>query len=130
MSLILTNMCLIVNKNGEILLQNRIKNDWPGLNLPGGHVEDNETLIESVKREIKEETNLNLINVDFIGIYEWFNNKTNRRDLALLYKSNSFDGELKSSEEGINAWYNIKDLNKANFSLDLDKILKIYGIEI
>lgn len=130
MSLVLTNMCLIINSKGEILLQNRIKNDRPGLNLPGGHVENNETLIESVKREVKEETNLNLIKVEFVGIYEWFNKNTNRRDLAILYKSNKFNGILKSNKEGINSWYNITNLKKENLSLDLDKVLEVYGIKL
>lgn len=130
MSLVLTNMCLIINSKGEILLQNRIKNDRPGLNLPGGHVENNETLIESVKREVKEETNLNLIKVEFVGIYEWFNKNTNRRDLAILYKSNEFNGILKSNKEGINSWYNITNLKKENLSLDLDKVLEVYGIKL
>ena len=40
---VLTIMCMVVNKNNEILVENRLKKDWPGLTFPGGHVEDNET---------------------------------------------------------------------------------------
>mgnify|MGYP003525365069 CR=1 FL=1 len=52
---ILSNMCMIYNDKGEILVQMRTKKDWSGLTFPGGHVEDNETLIDSVIREMKEE---------------------------------------------------------------------------
>lgn len=130
MALILTNMCLIYNKNNQILLQDRVKNDWPGLNLPGGHVKENETLINSVKREIKEETNLDLIDVEFVGIFERFIKETNTRHLALLYKSSNYKGEIKSNSEGVDKFYDIKELKNHTLSVDLDKILKIYNIDI
>ena len=48
-------------KNGKILLLKRnvepFKNCW---HLIGGHVDDGETLEEALKREFKEETNLNI----------------------------------------------------------------------
>ena len=40
-SVLLTNMCLIY-KDDEILVQERTKNDWPGLTFPGGHIKKNE----------------------------------------------------------------------------------------
>lgn len=72
----LTNMCLIINDKNEILFQDRLKNDWPGLNLPGGHVEVNESIKDSVIREIKEETNLTLFDLEFVNYFEWINTKT------------------------------------------------------
>ena len=56
--IILTNMVMIYRDDGSFLVENRLKNDWPGLNFPGGHVEDDESIIESAVREIKEETGL------------------------------------------------------------------------
>ena len=47
---ILTNMCMIYKENGEFLVQLRRKSDWPGINFPGGHVEDLESIEESVYR--------------------------------------------------------------------------------
>ena len=48
-------MCLIKNSEGKLLFLNRKKSTWPGITFPGGHVENNETYLESVVREIKEE---------------------------------------------------------------------------
>ena len=53
---ILTNMVMLYKKDGSFLVENRLKQDWPGLNFPGGHVEDDESMEESAKREMKEET--------------------------------------------------------------------------
>jgi len=123
-------MCLIKNKEGQILLQNRVKKDWPGLNLPGGHVEGNEYIINSVSREIKEETGLNVTKIHCIGYYEWLNPSIGRRDLAILFIADEYSGELKSNEEGENAFYDIKEIKKHVLSTDLEKILLLFGIRI
>ena len=126
----LTNMCLIINDKNEILFQDRLKNDWPGLNLPGGHVEVNESIKDSVIREIKEETNLTLIDLKFVNYFEWINTKTSNREIVFLFKSNNFKGEIINSLEGKLYWLKIEDLKNKTFSLDLEKILKLYGFDI
>lgn len=37
----LTVLCLF-HQNGQYLLQDRVKKDWQGFTLPGGHVEPGE----------------------------------------------------------------------------------------
>ncbi|MBQ7431883.1 MAG: DUF3427 domain-containing protein [Lachnospiraceae bacterium] len=46
----LTVLCLIQDGD-KILLQNRVKKDWKGYTLPGGHVEHGESFVDAVKRE-------------------------------------------------------------------------------
>ena len=41
---IFTNICLIYDNDGNILVQDRKKKTWPGLTLPGGHVEKKRTI--------------------------------------------------------------------------------------
>ena len=53
----LTMLCLIY-RGREILLQNRVKRDWAGYTLPGGHVEPGESFVEACIREMREETGL------------------------------------------------------------------------
>ena len=50
--------CLIFNEHGQVLLQRRTDDDLWG--NPGGSMELGETIYETIKREIKEETNLDL----------------------------------------------------------------------
>lgn len=120
--IILTTMCLVINKEGQYLVENRIKNDWPGLTLPGGHVEDNENIIDSVKREMKEETGLDIFNLINVGYIEW--NEKDVRHLSILFKTYSFKGEIISSKEGKIFFINKEDLKKYPLSNDLDKILE------
>ena len=123
---ILTIMCMAVDKNGKILVINRLKKDWPGLTFPGGHVEDNETCEEACVREMKEETGLEVSNLIEMGHIEW-NNYFNDglRHFAMLYKTYTFKGEPISSEEGEVFFIDPKDVNKYPFSNDFDKILAL-----
>ena len=62
-----TNMCMIYDGEGNILVQDRIKS-WCGIAFPGGHLELKESIVESVIREVKEETGLDISNLELCGI--------------------------------------------------------------
>ena len=65
------NMCMIYDDNGNILVQDRLKKDWPGVTFPGGHVEYTESFTQSVIREVKEETGLDIETVKLVdGVEE------------------------------------------------------------
>lgn len=120
---IISNMCMVY-KGDMVLVINRTKSDWPGLSFPGGHLEENETLEESVVREMKEETGLEIKNPKLCAIKEWdWGNGV--RYLGLLYKTNNFKGELKSSNEGEVFWINKRDINKYELSQDFLELFKL-----
>ena len=54
----LTNMCMVEDGKGNVLVQNRLNPNWPGIVYPGGHVEAGESITASVVREVREETGL------------------------------------------------------------------------
>lgn len=56
---------IIYNSEGEIFLITSPK--WKGYVIPGGKIEDNETDIEALKREIKEELNIEITNIEKIN---------------------------------------------------------------
>lgn len=122
---ILSNMCMVYHDD-YILVCDRKKSDWPGLTFPGGHVEDNETLEESVIREIKEETNLDISDVKLVGIKEWNNIYQDIRYIGLLYKTNKFSGDIISSSEGDIFWIKRKDLDKYKLSQDFKEMCEDY----
>ncbi len=58
---------IILNEDGELLLQHRRDNALWG--LPGGAVELDETALEALKREVAEETSLRVIEAEPMGLY-------------------------------------------------------------
>ncbi|MBU2542811.1 nucleotide exchange factor GrpE [Patescibacteria group bacterium] len=64
----------VFNKKGEILFFSAPK--WGNAySLPGGHIDVGETINETVIREVKEETGLDIINVEFVSVIEFINDK-------------------------------------------------------
>ena len=57
----LTNMCMIYDNAGNVLVEEKIGKNYRGLIFPGGHVENRESVVDSMIREIKEETGLTKI---------------------------------------------------------------------
>lgn len=127
----LTTMCMIYNDNDEILVQDRTKNDWPGITFPGGKVEKDELIEESCIREIKEETGLDIKNLECMNYIEWNTIEENVRHLCILFRTKDYDGKLIDSSEGKNFFIEEKDIEKYNLSYDFLKIYKImkYGRE-
>lgn len=122
---ILTNMCMLYRPDGSFLVENRVKNDWPGINFPGGHVEKGESIVDSVIREMKEETGLLVKNPEFVSFFEWNMPEENVRHLCLLYRSKDFEGELHSSQEGKVFFLKKEDLPNYSLSKDFDQLLEI-----
>ena len=118
----LTVLCLVEDGN-KILLQNRVKKDWQGYTLPGGHVERNESFVDAVIREMKEETGLDIKNPILVGVKQ-FPIKCGRY-IVFLFKTNDFEGVLQSSDEGKMEWIKYSELSKLNTVDDLENLLKV-----
>jgi 8-oxo-dGTP pyrophosphatase MutT (NUDIX family) len=73
---------MIIDKTNRILVVTR-KEDTNTWGFPGGKVELNETFEEALIREVKEETNFDISNYEFIPIYT---------------------GKCKSNKENVNYW--------------------------
>jgi 8-oxo-dGTP pyrophosphatase MutT (NUDIX family) len=60
----------VIIKDDKVLLIHRLKNGSEYWVLPGGGIEDGENVDEALRREVKEETSLDLVNYDFLGFHE------------------------------------------------------------
>jgi len=77
-------------KDKQILLMHRIKGDREYYVLPGGGIEEGETPEQTVLREIKEETNLDIEIIKWWEIVEEYN-----KNRVYLFKAISFKGDIK-----------------------------------
>lgn len=118
----MTVLCLI-EREGEYLLQDRVKKDWKGYTLPGGHVEPGESIVDAVVREMQEETGLTVETPRLCGVKQF--PIEGGRYLVFLFRASRFRGELRSSEEGQMHWVKREALGTVNLVEDFDALLRV-----
>lgn len=121
----LTNMCMIYDDQGNVLVEEKLVQNSKGLVFPGGHVESNESVVDSMIREIQEETGLTISNLQFCGIKDWIEFDGSRY-MVFLYKTNVFSGNIQSSSEGNVFWMPLEELKQKGTLWHLDKMLEIF----
>lgn len=120
---IFTNMCMVYD--GErVLVQDRRNPRWQGITFPGGHVEYGESFTDAVIREVYEETGLTIRSPQLCGIDSW--DRDGARYVVLLYKTDRFTGEIRSSEEGEVFWTTFDELATMKMPVSMDDMLKIF----
>ena len=95
------------------------------ITFPGGHVEPGESFVGSTIREIYEETGLKIRNLRICGTKQWFNND-GTRCVVLCYRTNQFEGSLKSSEEGEVFWIHPSVLPNKRLAPGMEETFKIF----
>ena len=118
----LTVLCLITDGD-RLLLQNRTKKDWTGYTLPGGHVEPGESFVDAVKREIREETGLEIKNPKLAGVKQF--PIEGGRYVVFLFRADEYTGSVISSDEGQMEWVERRRLPEINTVEDFDALLKV-----
>lgn len=118
----LTVLCLI-HQGDRLLLQNRRKKDWDGWTLPGGHIEKGESIVDAVVREMQEETGLTIHSPKLCGIKQF--PIENGRYLVFLFRTESFSGEVRSSDEGEMRWISRSELSDFHTVPDFEELLQV-----
>ena len=95
-----------------LLYRNKKLNDinegkWIGV---GGHIEKGETPEDALIREIKEETNLDVLSYQKRGLVYFINNDFS--EVMHLYIVDSFKGELKDCDEGELRYVDIDEMKE------------------
>lgn len=119
-----------LNSDNQVLLIKRKRDPAAGWwAMPGGYVDWNETLIQTAAREYKEETNLDLMNLKFFGLYDDLNrDKDGRQNVDHCYVGQvSPNSTLKlHPDEVIEAkWFSFDNLPE-NIAFDHRDMLNDY----
>ena len=106
---------LIFNPEGQLFLMksHKWKDKWV---VPGGHIELGETIEESLRREVKEETNLDIYNIEFICFQEFIYDDLfwkKRHYIFFDYACKTDSTEVKlNSEAQEYTWVSVEDASK------------------
>lgn len=117
---------LIENEEGKILM---VKSPDRGWEIPGGQVEAGETLTDALKREVKEETGIDIEVGNLKGIHSNIEKRVQPDGVSPIgsivsfgFTGKSVSGELTTSDESIEVnWFdkeNILDLINEEFMKD------------
>ena len=85
---------IVLNEEKEILL---IKGPWRGWEMPGGIVEEGESLKDAAIRETKEESGIDIEVLKFCGIFQ----NVNKSICNTLFLAKPIGGKLTTSPESL-----------------------------
>jgi ADP-ribose pyrophosphatase YjhB (NUDIX family) len=122
----------IIQKNSQILLIERKKEPFKGyLVLPGGFVNEGERVEDAAKREVKEETSLDIVLLEILGVYS-----EPGRDPRGHVMSTVFIGEISKVSYKVDAiaqddaaaieWLNLEEIVNTRFGFDHRRIIIDY----
>lgn len=104
-----TTVGAIIEKDHKILLTKRKVEPFKGYwCLPGGHIEENETAVEAIRREVKEEVGLDF-EPNFFGYFDEIIQEIKWHAIVLVFKG-KFSGEVKINKEVSEyMWFSLED---------------------
>jgi|SRR3989344_2474282 len=104
----------VVFKDGKILLgEDLTKGGESIFGVPGGHWESGETLSDAIKREVLEESGIEIQNITLISVYDFFRKDKNKSYVTIGFKAEHESGTLKDES---------KDTRKNWGWFELDKL--------
>lgn len=122
----------IFNKERQVLMQ--LRTDYNQWGFPGGSMELGESFEETAKRELKEETNLDIIDSKLVKVlsgkdtYREYPNGDKLYDITAIFVITNYNGNLKinDNESKKLEWFSIDNIPQ-NITSYTKNYLEKYG---
>lgn len=114
-------VAIITNEKEEVLVLDhyfRLTHSW---GLPGGFIDHSEQPIEGIKREIQEETSLELSDINLVRVH------TIGKHIEILFRAKGFgEARVNSGEIREVGWFSIDDLPKMS-QMQIELLRRVLG---
>ena len=119
---------IITNQKGEILLVKRKQDDFLGgfFEIPGGNAEKGEGIYNTLVREIKEETNLDLKRIDKYINYFNYTSKSGKKCRQFNFKVEVEGDDIKLTEHDTYKWIGLNEIEEQYVTPEMRECLVIY----
>ncbi|WP_026423171.1 NUDIX hydrolase [Actinokineospora inagensis] len=118
-SIVVAVTAYITNADGHLLLIRRTDNDL--YSIPGGALDVGETLTQTVMREVKEETGIDVEVTGLVGIYSdpghviAYTDGEVRQEFSICFRAGVVGGTLRTSDESKEVgWHPVDSLGDLN----------------
>ena len=96
---------IITNAEGKVLLLEHFLRPASGWGIPGGFIEYGEQPVEAARRELREETGIELKNLEMVRV------RTLNRHIEMLFRAESDDTpQIKSREIKDFGWFALAEM--------------------
>jgi 8-oxo-dGTP diphosphatase len=115
---------IITNEKNEVLLLDHVLRPFSNWGIPGGFIEPGEQPEAAVRREIFEETGLELNNVKLVKV------KTNNTHIEIIFRAfASGKAEAKSREINAAVWFAVDEIPEEMSKKQKAEIRELLGFE-
>lgn len=120
---------IILNEKNEVLIMSRKKDDFMGGidELPSGNMEKGENIYDAIIREVKEETNLDVVNVkSYIGSFDYISGSGKKaRQYNFVLDVKNIENIVLTEHDKYN-WLTIEEIRKnSKITEEVKSILEI-----
>lgn len=106
--------CLILREKKFVIIKEAKKSCYGKWNLPLGHLDEGEKILDGARRESEEETGLKVKIKGLIGIYQHKSSTDEQQVIKFIFEANTKNTELNFPKEEIldAKWVTLEEFNK------------------